>query len=208
MFVEVFLVGILAGISPGPDFFVVMKNSLNFGVRVGVATAIGIACALIVHIAYTVMGFAFLLQQSAGLFYAIQLAGALYLLWLGFGALTAASGGETFTAGTLAEKKRTLQGFRDGFLCNVLNPKAALFFLSVFSQFLTPDTSSAVRWIYGIEIIVAVALWFVTLSFLVSSARFRKFYERYRVWFDRLLGAVLLYFALRIIFTFVFGRLL
>jgi len=106
MFVEVFLVGILAGISPGPDFFVVMKNSLNFGVRVGVATAIGIACALIVHIAYTVMGFAFLLQQSAGLFYAIQLAGALYLLWLGFGALTAASGGETFTAGTLAEKKK------------------------------------------------------------------------------------------------------
>lgn len=203
MFVEVFLVGILAGISPGPDFFVVMKNSLSFGARVGAATALGIASALIIHIAYTVFGFAFLLQQHPGLFYAVQLMGALYLIWLGYGALTASSGEENVAVEKAVGRKKTMHGFRDGFLCNVLNPKAALFFLSVFSQFLTPDTSSAVRWIYGAEIVVAVALWFTALSLLISSAKFRAFYGKYRVWFDRLLGIVLLYFALRIIFSFL-----
>ncbi|MED0668828.1 hypothetical protein P4S95_01145, partial [Aneurinibacillus aneurinilyticus] len=57
--------------------------------------------------------------------------------------------------------------------------------------------------VYGAEIVAAVALWFTALSLLISSAKFRAFYGKYRVWFDRLLGAVLLYFALRIILSFL-----
>jgi RhtB (resistance to homoserine/threonine) family protein len=203
LFVEVFLVGLLAGISPGPDFFIVMKNSLGFGSRVGIATALGIAAALIIHISYTILGFAFIIQQSPTLFHIIQFAGALYLIWLGWNALKSSAAETNLEMEKEKGRKKIMQGFRDGFLCNVLNPKATLFFLSIFSQFLHPDTSNAVRWIYGAEIILAVALWFTLLSVVISSARFKALYNKYRIWFDRLLGLTLLYFALRIIFSFV-----
>jgi RhtB (resistance to homoserine/threonine) family protein len=206
MFLQVFLVGILAGISPGPDFFVVMRNSLTYGLRVGVSTAVGIAFALIVHISYTVLGFALILQESPSLFKVIQAAGALYLLWLGSHAVRSRaqslqSEQETAATAELSQKS-AFSGFVDGFLCNMLNPKAALFFLSIFSQFFTEETTILTRWIYGFEVIVAVGLWFVVLACIVSNATFRSFYQRWQHWFDRLLGAVLIYFGLKIFWSF------
>jgi RhtB (resistance to homoserine/threonine) family protein len=208
MFLQVFLVGILAGISPGPDFVVVMRNSLTYGRRVGVASAIGIALALIVHISYTVMGFALILQKSPVLFKVIQAAGALYLLWLGYHAVRSraqetaqlAEGEEIAKA--VLEQKSALAGFIDGFLCNVLNPKAALFFLSIFSQFFTSDTTISTRWIYGFEVIFAVGLWFVILACIVSNEKFRALYQRWQHWFDRLLGIALIYFGMKIFWSF------
>jgi threonine/homoserine/homoserine lactone efflux protein len=53
MFFEVFFIGILAAVSPGPDFFIVMKNSLSFGRRIGISTALGVALALFIHVIYS-----------------------------------------------------------------------------------------------------------------------------------------------------------
>jgi threonine/homoserine/homoserine lactone efflux protein len=87
MYLEVFIVGLLVGIAPGPDFVVVMKNSLGYGRSAGRATALGIASALVIHVSYTILGFAFILQHYPTLFHLIQLAGAGYLVWLGWHAL-------------------------------------------------------------------------------------------------------------------------
>jgi threonine/homoserine/homoserine lactone efflux protein len=82
-FGQVFLIALLAGMSPGPDFVVVMRNSLGFGLKVGVASALGIALALVVHVAYTVGGFAFILVHHPSALLAIRVLGAAYLAWLG-----------------------------------------------------------------------------------------------------------------------------
>lgn len=208
MFVEIFMVGLLAGMSPGPDFFIVMKNSLGYGSRVGVATAIGIALALVVHITYTILGFAYVMQQLPSLFHIIKMAGALYLIWLGYHAIRSAPSKDSepsITSQSINHNKTLLKGFSEGFLCNVLNPKAALFFLSIFSQFITPNSAKWVHWIYGTEIIFAVGMWFVFLAILISRAKFRVFYYKHSYWFDRLLGGVLIFFAVRIIFTTLNG---
>lgn len=91
MYTQIFLVGLLAAMSPGPDFFIVMKNSLGFGSRVGIATAFGICLALVVHITYTIFGFAFILQKYPVVFILIQLLGAAYLIWLGWHAIQSTS---------------------------------------------------------------------------------------------------------------------
>jgi RhtB (resistance to homoserine/threonine) family protein len=201
LFIEVFIIGILAGLSPGPDFFIVMKNSLGFGSRIGIATALGVAFALFVHITYTILGFTYILEEVPSIFTAIKLMGSLYLLWLGFQAVRSApQNGHLQTNFQKTNVNKTfVQGFREGFLCNVLNPKAALFFLSIFSQFISTDTGSWVRWIYGLEIVFAVGLWFISLSAIISYRKFRDFYERYHYWFDRCLGGILLYFAVVIV---------
>jgi len=199
MYAEVFLVGLLAAISPGPDFVVVMKNSLEMGRKQGIATALGIACALVVHVAYTVLGFSLLLERSPGLYNAFRLAGAAYLLWLGWNAIRCrARTDDTGGADPFAVRRTNLsvlQGFREGFLCNLLNPKAALFFLGIFSQFIGPGTAGWVRWVYGGEIVLAAALWFAVLAVCISYGAFRAFYQRQAHWFDRVLGAVLILLA-------------
>ena len=203
MFVEIFLIGILSGLSPGPDFFLVMKNSLGFGRRIGIATALGVASALFVHVTYTVLGFTYIIEKIPSVFIAIKIAGSLYLLWLGFHAIRSVKQNKEQEEQGLKtnEDKTVKQGFREGFICNVLNPKAALFFLSIFSQFISADTASWVRWAYGTEIVIAVGLWFIFISTVISYQKFRNYYERYSHWFDRCSGAILIYFAVFIAYS-------
>ena len=203
MFLEIFLIGILSGLSPGPDFFLVMKNSLGFGRRIGITTALGVASALFVHVTYTILGFTYIIEKIPSVFIAIKIAGSLYLLWLGFHAIRSVKQNKEPAESELKinADKNVKQGFREGFICNVLNPKAALFFLSIFSQFISADTVSWVRWIYGTEIVVAVGLWFTFISTVISYQKFRNYYERYSHWFDRCLGAILIYFAVFIVYS-------
>ncbi|MED4059700.1 LysE family translocator [Priestia megaterium] len=203
MFLEIFLIGILSGLSPGPDFFLVMKNSLGFGRRIGIATALGVASALFVHVTYTILGFTYIIEKIPSVFIAIKIAGSLYLLWLGFHAIRSVKQNKKQKENGLkaSTDKSVKECFREGFICNVLNPKAALFFLSIFSQFISADTDSWMRWIYGTEIIIAVGLWFTFLSTVISYQKFRDFYDKYSHWFDRCLGVILIYFAIFIVYS-------
>ncbi|MBU2702707.1 RhtB (resistance to homoserine/threonine) family protein [Sporomusaceae bacterium BoRhaA] len=201
MFFEIFLIGILAGISPGPDFFIVMKNSLEYGKKIGIASAIGIGTAMLIHASYTIFGLALVLQKYIYLFKAIQILGACYLGYLGVQAIIGTFSSKKMDfeySKNIHTTKTSLQGFKNGFLCNILNPKAFLFFLSIFAQFITPDTPSWVEWIYGLEVVVAVGGWFVILSIMISSNFFRQIYQSCRKWLDRFFGGLLLYFAYKI----------
>ncbi|HEY5563361.1 MAG TPA: LysE family translocator [Clostridiaceae bacterium] len=201
MFLQIFLIGILAGMSPGPDFFIVMKNSLGYGKKIGIASAIGIATALIIHASYTIFGLALLLQKYIYVFKFIQISGACYLAYLGIQAIISTfsnKGINIESSETVSDSKTFLQGFKNGFLCNILNPKAFLFFLSIFSQFITSNTPVWVEWVYGLEIVLAVGVWFVFLSVMISTKFFSQIYNKCRIWLDRSFGALLLYFAFKI----------
>jgi RhtB (resistance to homoserine/threonine) family protein len=202
VYLQVAIVALLAGMSPGPDFFLVMRNSLGYGRRVGIATALGIAGALAVHASYSIIGLALIIRHQRWLFAAIQVSGALYLAYLGISAIVATFRRKKEDGG--AEKppaeagKSFLQGFANGFLCNILNPKAFVFFLSVFSQFLARDSSKFVELVYGIEVVAVGGAWFILVATAASLASFQAFYLKAEKWLDRFFGAVLLVFAARI----------
>lgn len=202
MHLQVIAIALLAGMSPGPDFFLVLKNSLGYGRRIGIASALGIAVALVIHASYTIVGLALIIQHHRWLFAAIQISGALYLAYLGISTIFtifrkrkaeapdpgAESGG----------KKSFLRGFLNGFLCNILNPKAFVFFLSVFSQFVARDSSKLAELVYGIEVVATIGAWFVLVSILASLESFRNIYRRAEKWLERVFGCVLVLFAVRI----------
>ncbi|ACV68348.1 LysE family translocator [Desulfohalobium retbaense] len=204
MFLEIFGLGLLVGMAPGPDFFLVLKNALQGGRAKGRATALGIGCGLLVHVAYSVFGLALLLQRSPALFQTVQTAGGAYLLWLAFQTLRSSVAPETKApAGLRRQQPResgaastVRAGFWEGFLCNLLNPKAALFFISVFSNYITAGASFGVHWIYGLEIVLAVTLWFLFLARVAASDRFRGFYLFAHLWVDRAFGVLLAYLGL------------
>ena len=201
MFVEVFVIGILTGMSPGPDFFMVRKNSLAHGKKIGLATAAGIGTALIFHATYTVLGLTIVIQSYTWLFRLLQILGAAYLCYLGFGGLRALFQGGTLALSqdrVTAEEKSFWQGFKNGLFCNLLNPKAFLFFLGIFSQLFSPDTPKALEWIYAFEIVLATSLWFICLSMLASTPGFRRIYAQLHKGIDGVFGSILMYFSYRI----------
>lgn len=201
IFTQVLFIGILAALSPGPDTFIVIKNSLSDGRKHGIFTALGVTSALVIHITYTILGFTILLNKWPVLYTIIQLLGSIYLLWLGFKSIQSRKNMENNQRFKKQEisNKSLMRGFKEGFLCNLLNPKAALFFLSIFSQFVGHNTAEWIRWALGGEVIFIIGVWFVVLSIVISINVFRSFYQKYTHWFDRILGAILIILALIII---------
>src|SRR5690554_675680 len=87
MYLEVFIIGLLGGISPGPDFFVVVKNSLVKGRGIGSPRALRNSLALNNPNFYSHLSFSLIIQENPSLFKLIQGAGAIYLIQLGLKAI-------------------------------------------------------------------------------------------------------------------------
>lgn len=193
VFWQVFAVGVAVAVAPGPDFFMVLRNSLARGRLAGVMTALGIGSALVVHVIYSVLGLALIIASSPAVFGLIRICGALYLISIAVRCLLGPKTDLSRTCDPIGPPTAAgsrLRSWREGFWCNLLNPKAALFFLSIFSQFMTPDTSSLLRWVYGAEIIVIVTVWFVGLALVLSTSRIRGVYAGLTKWIDGGVGLI------------------
>jgi len=198
-FLVVAMIHLLAVISPGPDFAVVIRNSVSAGRKTGLITAAGIGAGIFLHVAYSLLGIGIIVSQSVWLFNALKLLAGAYLLYIGIKALRArpqaSSTGEVALA-TVAMPAR--KAFVNGFITNGLNPKATLFFLSVFTLVISPQTPLLVQAGYGIYLAAATGLWFCLVALLFSQPRVRSSFARMGHWFDRLMGAVLVALGLHL----------
>lgn len=192
-FMTVALVHLLAVASPGPDFAVVVRESVAQGRRAGSWTALGVGCGIFVHVAYSLLGIGLIVSQSIVLFNLFKWLAAAYLVYLGWRALRARPMSLEAIDGTNAPVARSAwRAFVIGFVTNGLNPKATLFFLSLFTVVISPDTPLLVQAGYGLYLAGATALWFLLVAWLFSRGRVRAGFARIGHWFDRLTGAVLI----------------
>ena len=120
---------------PGPNNLYISLRSLTQGRRAGVVSALAIETGTIVYIVVNALGLATLVKASPTLFTAITVAGALYLAYLGLKLIRTRTSEQS--GGVQAAPLGRV--FRDGVLVNLLNPKAALFFLAFLPQFTTRD---------------------------------------------------------------------
>ncbi len=193
----------LAVASPGPDFALVLRQSLVHGRRAAVWTSLGIGSGILVHTLYTLLGLRLLLRGSPAAFSLLKLAGAAYLGWLGFQALRWA---RTRSYATTVEAPHTsllpaFAAWRQGFLTNVLNPKATLFFVALFPAVVSAQTPRWMQAGYGVWMAVTTAGWFAIVSVLFARERARRSYLGASVWIDRGLGVVFLAFAVSVALT-------
>ena len=113
-------------------------------------------------------------------------------LYIGIKALRARPANPASAELNLAAGERSGRGaFVTGFITNGLNPKATLFFLSLFTVVINPHTPVAVQAGYGLYLALATAFWFCLVAWLFSQQRVRAGFARMGHWFDRLMGAVL-----------------
>ncbi len=201
-FITIALVHLVAVASPGPDFAVVVRNSVAYGRRIAIYTSLGIGLAILLHVAYSLVGLSVLIATTPWLFNVFKYAAAAYLLYLAFGALR--SGPSAHRTDKTSVVKTTISPSRAvgmGFLTNGLNPKATLFFLSLFTAIINVGTPVSVKLAYGIYLAVATAAWFCFLSYLLSTSRVAQFIGEKGYWLDRLMGVLLVALAGKLVMT-------
>ncbi len=197
----------LAVISPGPDFVVSVRNSILYSRRAGVLTAFGFALGTMVHATYTMLGIAALIAQSVLLFSLLKWAGAAYLLYIGYHALRSKGVGQealdeaTKIPVAQVRKMTDFQAFRSGLLTNLLNPKATLFFLAIFSQIIAPGTPDLWKAVYALTCGVMTALWFSIVALVLTHGPLRAMFVRAAKWIDRTCGALLIGLGLKVAST-------
>lgn len=199
-FAKLAVAHLLAAASPGPDFAMVLRQSLAHGRRTAVWTSIGIGSAISLHVTYTLLGVGLLLKSSVLAFTVLKYAGAAYLAWIGVQGLRAkprAASGEAVDADV--EKRRPMptagKAWWTGFLTNALNPKVTLFFVALFPVAVSPLTPKLIQAGYGLWMVVTTMAWFSLVSFVFTREDVRRGFLQHGHWIDRSLGVVFLAFA-------------
>lgn len=188
----------IALLSPGPDFAMILKQSITYGKRASIFSSIGIGLGISVHVIYTLLGIGLIISKSIILFNIIKYLGAAYLIYLGYQSLKSKGMKLQSEAIETKEEISDLKSFSIGFLCNALNPKATLFFLSMFTVVVSIDTPMYIQAFYGIFCIFATMFWFVGTSLILSHKKVRLFFNAFGKWFDRAVGVVLIGLGIKV----------
>ncbi|MDH2389303.1 LysE family transporter [Streptomyces sp. HNM0663] len=183
------LITVLAVISPGADFAMVVRNSALHGRPTGLFSAAGVAAGVLVHVTYTMLGVGLLIAANTALFTAVKLAGAAYLVFIGLRTFFARSD----VAVDLKAKSELTRpaALRSGFLTNVLNPKTTLFVVSTFTQVVGPDTPVWRQAGYGLFMSLTHFCWFGLVALFFSDTRLRAAMLRRQKALNRAIGSVL-----------------
>ena len=169
----------LGAMSPGPSLAVVTRNTLHGGRREGITTAISHGLGVGLYALLTVLGLAVIITQTPAIFNSIKIIGALFLAYLGIKSLMAKTQGKDSEI-----PAQTVDSWRSGFLIAFLNPKLAIFFLALFSQFVSPTAGWGER-----TIMVATAggidvLWYTIIACAFSHSALVDTLKQKAVWLD------------------------
>ena len=201
-FLTIAIVHLVAVISPGPDFAVVVRHSVRYGRTIAIITSLGIGAAILLHVTYSLVGLSVLIKTTPWLYATFSYAAAGYLLYLAYGALRSGPQKESRKEETAQNAQSRIsfsKAFGIGFLTNGLNPKATLFFLSLFTAIINADTPFAIKLGYGVYLAVATAVWFCFLSYLLSTSKVAKLIGEKGYWLDRTMGVLLVGLAIKLV---------
>jgi len=202
-FLVIAAIHFLAVASPGPDFAVILKQSVRYGRRSAIFTSLGIGSGILLHVAYSLVGIGILIASSESLFTLLKFIAAAYFLYLAWHGLRAKpNNDESFDLNIKAvDHPSDKKSFITGFLVNGLNVKATLFFVSLFSMVIATSTPFAIKLGYGLYMAIATAAWFSSLSYFLSITKFRQLLIKKGYWLERIMGIILLALAIKLLFS-------
>ncbi len=157
-------------IAPGPDMVYIASRSIGQGRRAGVVSGLGISAGIVVYVLSAAFGLAALLQVWPPLFAVVKWAGVGYLVYLGVKALL--SRDAAFDPTPKRDRASDFALFRQGMLCNLLNPKIGIFFLAFLPQFTDPALGDVTLQMlfYGGLFTAGGIVWIFILAYAFGAA--------------------------------------
>lgn len=189
---------LLAASSPGPDTMLLMQKSLTQGRRAGIWLSLGIALGLLVHISYSIAGLGVLISQTPALLMLVQMVAGAYLLYIGY---------QSFKSSMQTPQKNALEPVAKiqpqsakklilmGFWCNVLNPKATLYFLALFSVVISPQLPLGQLIFYGAVMMLVQLLWFSLVAVMLGAKAVQNKIATASLWIERGFGVIIAIFG-------------
>lgn len=200
---EFLLIGVahfLALLSPGPDFFLILQASVRLPKRYGVAICAGISAANGVYLCFAVLGLE-IVRELSWLMVVLKYLGAGYLVFLGIMLLTTKA--QTFDQeepGNFLAVHHIGKQFLIGFMSGILNPKNAIFYLSLFTVMVSEETSFGVRCLYGLWMTAVVFIWDFGVVMVLGRDSIKRWLGRGIYYVEKMSGLVLTVFGVMLPF--------
>ena len=183
------LVCLLGAMSPGPSLAIVVRHSVNSGTRAGVICALSHGFGIFLWAALMASGLGALLFAQPTWFDGLRALGAGFLLYLGCRALMAQRGA---SANTREANSGGGKAAREGLIIALSNPKVAVFFAALFSQFIQPDATLKTQLMIAITAAVIDVLWYMVVAILLSRPVWPGYLTQHGSLLDRGFGVILI----------------
>lgn len=200
LLLSLFAVDLLVSVTPGPAFVGITQISARHGTRSGLEAVGGLLVSAWIYCAVVLSGLTILFQVVPWLYLVLKVAGGAYLIWTGIQFLRD-GGGPQAANGNGPVVLSPVQSARKGLIIGLTNPKAMVYFGSIFTLFLKPGSPLWLD-VAAIGIVTFdVIVWYSFVAGLFSRPLVRRLYDRLQRWVERVAGVVMLGFGLRLIFT-------
>ena len=201
MFLSAAIAHLLAVMSPGPDTAIIFQQSFAKGRNSGILTALGIGFGIFLHCLLAISGISILLYSTEEARFVIKILGASYLIFVGFQSLLLQDASEPKTRATIFTHP-----FLIGLITNILNIKAFLFTVSLFS-FINLQPDSLMSWIYLFYFPVITAAWFSFVSYALTHDALGDIFDQYNPKIQFASSAFILALGLLIFLQTIYGIL-
>ncbi|ADZ92288.1 LysE family transporter [Marinomonas mediterranea] len=193
------MICIMGALSPGPSLAVVLRVTLTQSSKHGVATAIAHGFGVGLWAIVSMVGLAVLIQEYPQVFYWVSVSGGGYLIWMGIKALKYAGKGEVTEPSTSVSSY--LMAMRDGLLVSLLNPKLALFFIALFSQFIKPEMGVLGQIEMWATVVFIDSAWYIIVALLLAGGPIMTWLRRNVRWVDRAMGSILIVLGTKVVLS-------
>ena len=195
-FIKVFLVCILGAIIPGPSWVLIINNALFKGKISGYLTSIGHGFGIAVYALIANLSIGIIIKSNIFLFNTIKIFSIIFLIYLGYKSFSS-------SAINLQEKNLTgkFQSFLEGFSLAILNPKVLIWFIAIYSQFMSPNNELIFNFILIITAGIVDMSWYCLLVFFVVTAGLLPIIQDKILIFQRTIGSIFIAIGLALFIT-------
>ena len=166
---QLVLICIMGAMSPGPSLAVILRNTISGGRTQGVMSGIGHGLGITFYAVVAVAGLVAIINTIPHFYSIAQLAGSFFLIWIGVKIIISFFKKDYAPNKKIQSKNSAHQGFLEGFMIAILNPKIAAWLLALFSQFVQPEALLAEQFVLVSTVGVIDASWYCLVAFLASS---------------------------------------
>ena len=192
------LICLLGAMSPGPSLAIVVRHSVTSGTRAGVICALSHGFGIFLWAALMVSGLGALLFAQPTWFDGLRALGAGFLLYLGCRALMAQRGA---FANTREANSGGGKAAREGLVIALSNPKVAVFFAALFSQFIQPDATLKIQLMIAITAAMIDALWYLVVAILLSRTVWSGYLTQHGSLLGRGFGVILIMLSAAVLWS-------
>ena len=194
------LVCMMGAMSPGPSLAVVLKHTMSGGMKNGMLAALSHGVGVGLYAAASLLGLGTLMAQFPTVYQVLVYLGAGYLAYLGLKILLAKPNNDELQV--QKSEISAVKALQDGFAIAFLNPKLAIFFLALFSQFIDPQNLTlSIGIIMCLTVFVIDTGWYLLVAVLTEVSKNRFGFTKQNLWLDKILSVVFIALAIKVVIS-------